>query len=83
MQYIKEHRNARYTNLLTNGKLNNYLADIDQQAQDLLDAIIQQLVQAQGIIEELKAADQMAWVGKMNNIQTSAMKIVNQEIIYA
>lgn len=83
LRYIKEHHKARYSSLLTNGKLNSYLADIDQQAQERLDVIIQQMVHAQGITEELKAADQMAWVGKMNNIQASAIEIVNQEIVYA
>ena len=81
--YIKEHHKARYSSLLSNGKLNSYLADIDQQAQERLDIIIQQMVHAQGITEELKAVDQMAWVGKMNNIQASAMEIVNKEIVYA
>lgn len=62
--------------------MNSYLANIGQQAQEHLDAIIQQMVQAQGISEKLKAVDQMAWVGKINIIQASAMEIVNQEIIY-
>ena len=83
LQYIKEHRKARYSSLLSNGKLNSYLADIDQQAQERLDVIIQQMVHAQGITEELKAVDQMVWVGKMNNIQASAMEIVTKEIVYA
>ena len=62
--------------------MNGYLADIDQQAQDRLDTIIQQMAQAQGVTETLKATDQIAWVGKMNNIRTSAMEIVDKEIIY-
>ena len=82
LRYIKEYRKSLYTSLQVSGKLNSYLANIDQQAQELLDAIIQQLVQAQGITEELKAADQMTWVGKMNNIRANAMEIVNQEIVY-
>ena len=81
LRYIKELRKARYSGLLANGKLNSYLVEIDQQAQDRLDAIIQQITQ--GITEHLKAVDQMAWVGQMNNIQESAMEIVNQEVIYA
>ena len=81
--YIREHRKTRYTNLLASGKLNSYLADIDQQAQEQLDTIIQQLAWTQSINEELKAVDQMAWVGQMNNIRASAIEIVNQEIIYA
>ena len=83
MRYIKEYRKSLYTSLQVSGKLNSYLANIDQQAQELLDTIIQQMVQVQGITEELKTADQMAWVGKMNNIRANAMEIVNQEIVYA
>ncbi len=83
LRYIKEHRKARYSSLLANGKLNSYLVEIDQRAQDRLDAIIQQMTQNQGITEHLKAVDQMAWVGQMNNIQESAMEIVNQEVVYA
>ena len=82
LRYIREHRKALYTSLLLSGKLNGYLADIDQQAQDRLDTIIQQMAQAQGVTETLKATDQIAWVGKMNNIRTSAMEIVDKEIIY-
>ena len=83
LQYIKEHRKALYTGLQLSGKLNNYLADIEQQAQDRLEAIIQQMAQAQGVTEALKVADQMVWVGRMNNIQASATEIVNCELIYA
>ena len=83
LRYIKEYRMARYTSLLLGGSLHSYLADIDQQAQKRLDTIIKQMAQTQGITEALKAADQMAWVGKMNNIQASAMEIVNSELIYA
>lgn len=82
LRYIKEHRKALYTDLQLSGKLNRYLADIDHQVQERLDNIIQQLTQAQGITEELKAVDQIAWVGRMNSIRASAMEIVNQEIIY-
>lgn len=69
--------------MLANGKLNSYLADIDQQAQEQLDTITQQLAWAQSINKELKTVDQMAWVGQMNNIRASAIEIVNQKIIYA
>lgn len=82
LQYIKKHRKALYTSLQSSGKLNRYLADIDQQAQERLDTIIQQLAQIQGITEELKAVNQMAWTGRMNNMRASAIEIVNQEIIY-
>ena len=83
LRYIKEHRKPLYTSLLENGKLSSYLADIEQRAQERLDTIIQQMAQAQGISEELKAVDQMAWVGQMNNIQASAQEFVDKEIIYA
>lgn len=82
-RYLKEHRPALYNALLLSGKLNNYLADIDQQAQERRDTIIRQMAQAQGITEALKATDQMAWVGRMNNIRAGAVEIVNTEIIYA
>ncbi|MBD5092971.1 MAG: TnpV protein [Subdoligranulum sp.] len=83
LRYIKEHRKALYTNLQLSGKLNSYLADIDQQAQDWLETIIQQMAQAQGVTEALKATNQMAWVDRMNNIRVSAMEIVGKELIYA
>lgn len=82
LRYIREYRKALYTSLQLSGKLNNYLTDVDQQAQERLDTIIQQMAQAQGINEALKAADQMAWVGRMNNIRACATEIVNTEIIF-
>ena len=82
-QYLKEHRPALYNALLLSGKLNGYLADIDRQAQERLDTVIEQMAQSQGITEALKVTDQMVWVGKMNNIRASAMEIVNKELIYA
>lgn len=82
-RYIKEYRPAFYNALLLSGKLNGYLADINQRAQEQFDTIIQQMAHAQVITEALKATDEMEWVGKMNNIQASAVEIVGQEIIYA
>ena len=82
-QYLKEHRPALYNALLLSGKLDGYLADIDRQAQERLDTVIEQMAQSQGITEALKVTDQMVWVGKMNNIRASAMEIVNKELIYA
>ena len=82
-QYLKEHRPALYNALLLSGKLDGYLADIDQQAQERLDTIIRQTAQSQGVTEALKVADQMDWVGRMNNIRVSAMEILNKELIYA
>lgn len=83
LQYIRGYRKALYTSLQLSGKLNSYLADVDREAQERLDTIIQQMAQAQGINEALKAADQMAWVGQMNNIRACATEIVNAEIIFA
>ena len=68
--------------LLLSGKLNAYLAGIDQQAQELMDTIIQQMAEAQEITETMKATDQMAWIGKMNNIRVSATEAVDKELIY-
>ena len=82
-RYLKKYRPALYNALLLSGKLNAYLAGIDQQAQDLMDTIMQQMAEAQEITETLKAADQMTWIRKMNNIRASAMEVVDKELIYA
>lgn len=82
LRYIREYRKALYSSLQLSGKLNSYLADIDQQAQERFDTIIQQMAQIQGVTEALKAIDPMAWVGRMNNIWAGAEKIVNAEIIF-
>ena len=81
LRYLKNHRKVLYINLLTSGKLNTYLADIDKQAEEMLERLVKQMAAAEGITEQLKAADQMAWVGKMNNIRNRATEIVNSEII--
>ena len=81
-RYLKEYRPALYNALLLSGKLNAYLAGIDQQAQELMDTIIQQMAEAQEITETMKATDQMAWIGKMNNIRVRAMEAVDKELIY-
>lgn len=82
LRYIREYRKAFYTSLQSSGKLNSYLADIDRQAKERHDTIIQQMVHAQGVNEALKAAEPMAWVGRMNNIRAGAEGIVNEEIIF-
>lgn len=81
-RYLKKYRPALYNALLLSGKLNAYLAGIDQQAQDLMDTIMQQMAEAQEITETMKATDQMAWIGKMNNIRVSAMEAVDKELTY-
>lgn len=83
LRYIREHRKALYTSLQLSGKLNSYLADIDQQTEAMLSRLVEQMARRQGVTEQLKANDQMAWVGKMNNIRASAIVIVDREIIYA
>ena len=82
LDYLKQHRRVTYTNLLTSGRLNSYLADIDRQAQERLERLIEGMKQAQGITEQLKAENALEWVGRLNNIRTCAMKIVNEEIIF-
>ena len=81
-RYLKEHRRATYTILLTSGKLNSYLADIDRQAEELFSRLVKQIAEAEGVTEQLKADNQMEWVGRMNNIRSRAMEIVNTELIY-
>lgn len=82
LQYLKEYHRITYANLLTSGRLNDYLADIDKQAQERFEWLIEGMKQAQGITEQLKAENTLEWVGKMNNIRACAMEIVNEEIIY-
>lgn len=80
--YLKTHRKILYCNLLTDGKLNQYLFDIDKQTHDRLDVLIKQMADKQGIDENLKARNQMAWVGAMNNIKACAEEIVLKEVVY-
>ncbi len=80
--YLKEHKRAVYITLFTSGRLNSYLADIEEQAQKRFERIVEQMKQAQGITEQLKAENQMEWVARMNNIQSCAEEIVDKEIIY-
>ena len=82
LRYLKEYRRSVYLNLLTSGKLNDYLADIEEQAQERFERIVEQMKQAQGITEQLKAENQMEWVSRMNNIQACAREVVNAELIY-
>ena len=82
MRYLKQHRKALYTNLLTSGKLNSYLADIDEQAEGMFFRLVKQMAEREGVTEQLKVENQMEWVGRMNNIRNRAMEIVNEEIIY-
>ena len=83
LQYLKEYHRLTYTNLLTSGKLNAYLADIDRQAQERFETLTEQMKQAQGITEQLKAENALEWVGLMNNVRACAREIVERELIYA
>ena len=81
-RYLKEHRKATYTMLLTNGKLNSYLADINQQAEEMFLRLAKQLSEKEGVTETLKAENQMLWIGRMENIRNRAMEIVNADLIF-
>ena len=83
LRYLKQHRKVLYTNLLTSGKLNSYLADIDEQAEDLFFRLVNQMVEREGVTEQLKMENQMEWVGKMNNIHSRSIEIVNAELIFS
>lgn len=82
LRYIREHRKRMYFSLLTSGKLNSYLADIDEQAQNMFLQLVEQMAERDGVTEELKASNQMVWVGKMTNIQAVARKMVCAELIF-
>ena len=81
-RHLKEYRRTVYLNLLMSGRLNSYLADIEKQAQERFGRIVEQMKQAQGITEQLKADNALEWVGRRNNIQVCAREIVDKEIIY-
>lgn len=83
LHHLKRHHKVIYENLLTNGKLPEYLADIDRRAEELFLRIAKQMADAEGITEKLKASDQMEWVRQMNSIRNRAMEIVNAELIFA
>ena len=82
-RYLKQNHKVRYYNLLTSGKLNSYLADIEQQAQQLFLRLVKDLAEKENVTEELKATDMMLWVQKMNSIRNRATEIVNANLIYA
>ena len=80
--YIKEHNPIRFNDLCLSGELWSYLADLNEQAQSRIELIIEQMKESEGVTEELKAADQMAWVGAMNSICNRAEEIILHEMIY-
>ena len=81
-EYLKQEHPARYSSLILTGKLWTYLADLNEQAEERLDLIIEQMKSAEGVTEELKAQNQLEWVGRMNNIRNRAEEIINSELIY-
>lgn len=83
LRYIRQHRKVFYTNLLTSGKLNSYLADIDRQAAELFFRLVEQMAEREGITENLKGEQPMEWIGKMNALREAAAEIVNAEVIFA
>lgn len=83
LRYLERNRKILYTNMLTKGKLTAYLADIDEQAENMFDQLVRQLAEREGVTEQLKANNQMLWVKKMNSIRNRAEEIVNHELIYS
>lgn len=82
LRYLKQHHKVLYYNLLTSGKLHSHLADTQEQAQQLFLRLVKELAEKEGVTEQLKSADQMAWVRKMNNIRNRAVEMVDNEVIY-
>ena len=82
LRYIRQNKRIFYTSMLTSGKLNNHLVDIDRQVNEMFSRLVKEMAVKQGITEQLKAIDQMAWVGAMNNIRNSATEIVTHNLIF-
>ena len=83
LRFLRRHRKVLYTELLTSGKLNGYLADLNDQAERMFLELVKQMAAREGITEQLKAQNQMLWVRRMNNIRDRAMEMVNHDLIYA
>ena len=83
LRYLKQHRKGLYSELLISGKLNDYLADLNEQAEEMFSRLVKQLAEKEGVTEALKAENQMLWVQKMNSIRNAAMEIVANDLIYA
>ena len=81
-RYLKEHHRILYYNLLTACKLNDHLADVDRQSEELFSRLVKQMAEREGVTESLKAQDQMAWIGRMNNIRNRATEVVNSKIFF-
>ena len=83
LNYLKHHRKVLYYNLLTSGKLHSQLADTEEQAQALFSRLVKEYSEKEGVTEQLKSADQMAWVRRMNNISRRATEVVNSDVVFA
>ena len=83
LRYLKQHRKVLYSELLISGKLNDYLADINEQVEEMFSRLVKQLAEKEGVTEVLKAENQMLWVQKMNNIRNAAMAVVSNDLISA
>ena len=83
LRYLRQHRKALYTELQITGKLNGYLADLNEQAESVFLELVKQMAARKGVTEQLKVQDQMLWVQRMNNIRNRAMEVVNNDLIYA
>lgn len=81
-RYLKEHKRATYTTLLTSGKLNSYLADIDEQAEKMFSRLVKEYADRQGVTEQLKSDNQLEWVRRMNNIQACVREFISHEFIF-
>ena len=82
LRYFKQHHKVLYYNLLTSGKLHSHLADTEEQAQELFSRLVKELAEKEGVTEQLKSADQMAWVRQINNIRERATEVVNSEVAF-
>ena len=81
LRYIKQNRKVFYHNLLTSGKLNGYLSDLDKQAEDMFSRLVKQMAEREGVTERLKAENQMEWVRQMNNLRSRSSEIINSNLI--
>lgn len=82
LRYIKQHRRVFYTNLLTSGKLNGYLSDLNTDAEEMFSRLVEQIAEIEGVTETLKAENQMEWIGRMNNIRSRVMEVVRETLIF-
>ena len=82
LRYIKQNRKALHLNLLTSGKLNRYLSDLDKRAEEMFYQLVKQMAEREGVTEKIKADNQMEWIARMNNIRSRATEIVNAEYIF-